>query len=307
MAAPPPGVAPAVEPQNLANHYPECKSCRTAAYILEDRRQGCLTCSRCGIIAEEMYIDPYSEIRRFANDDKSASRDRTSRVSDEMRGRDLGTQVGKGNRLLQQTNRRIQSSDDRKLRDGYENIEEFSTRLNLQDTEITKAKEIFNKYESKRPKTFRTKLAPLIWAILGVASKKTTYDQISKMTGISKREINKALVNLRKVVPNVSEGGVLRTAPKDLIPKICSTLNFESAQLAHQVRMDAVDFSDKAMAYLEGRRPNSIAAMAVWTIVEERAIPLEKKEVAAAAGISAATINNLQQKIAPHLDEIRRS
>ncbi|KAH3759467.1 transcription initiation factor IIB [Pelomyxa schiedti] len=287
----------------------------------EDRKHGTVVCYYCGTVAREKIIDEGQEWRNFDDGHKDSSRI----TKDDQFISDLSTGVGavyrstfdktaaasgdtaKGGQPSRRVMRQLESAEVKTKRAAFEKICTFADALGLPSRIVETAKELYSKFCAKKhcSRMFRTD--QLVCAVLFSSCKRDnfprTIKEIAKAAIVPEKDVKTAYSNLIKVVPELAEKKSVHAA--DLVERIGDKLKLE-----FQMKSYAMEIAKKAAPYVEGCRPASLAATAIFIACKNppdnykgNAGALTDKEIAGAADIAQATVSSMYRNLYPHLNE----
>jgi len=121
-----------------------------------------------------------------------------------------------------------------------------------------------------------------------------TLDEISKASGIEKKEIGRAY----RFLKNELEMDVPLTDPSQYVPKFSTAL-----KLGGQVQEEAIKLIKKSLkkGLISGRGPTGVAAAALYIASAMYGEKRTQKEVADVAGVTEVTIRNRYRELKKEL------
>lgn len=139
-----------------------------------------------------------------------------------------------------------------------------------------------------------------IVAVILVACKQEqggrTLKSIAKTTNIDEKDIKKfykVLIRDSSITSIGTQGRKsIEEQTKDLIESFCNRL-----QLPYSLNKQAKEIAERAIHFLEGKRPSSIAAAAILFAMNLNRIQHKQQEVAAVAGVSSNTLRNVYKEL----------
>jgi len=284
---------------DLSNEYKCPNGCEGAIFV-EDTRHGDIICQSCGTVLPERYIDPGREWRDFQDSDQDRSR---IGMANEFLKDGIGTHIAslKGGTTggMSKAQSRLVSNIDRNVTAASERIDNFSHLLKLTDKVTGAAKKIYMQFEEKRSKATRYKTDAIIAAIVYMACKEEglprTFKEISRSSDIEEKEIRKYYKAVNKILNRQNQ----RISAANLVDRFCSHLGWTNGK-DYQLVSSAREVAEKAMHYLEGKSPSSIAAASILLVARRNELKTSEKDIAEAAAISHTTIRNVYKELLPH-------
>ncbi len=289
----------------------ECKSKR----IVRDYEKGELLCSNCGLIIVENIHDMGPEWRAFDSEQKEKKARGGAPLKFMRPNKGLVTEIDQYNRdirggkispkkqaqlyRMRKWHKRISisSSMERNLVIALSELDRVASSLGLPDNIKESAAFLYRravKEELIRGRLIESVVSAVIYAICRIQNIPRTLDEISKASGIPKKEIGRAYrfikIELRVDVP--------LTDPAQYISKFATAL-----KLGGEVQEDAVKLIDKAVrkGLISGRGPTGVAAAALYIASAMRGEKKTQKEVADVAGVTEVTIRNRYRELKKEL------
>eukprot|EP01113_Clastostelium_recurvatum_P013826 TRINITY_DN1742_c0_g1_i1.p1 TRINITY_DN1742_c0_g1~~TRINITY_DN1742_c0_g1_i1.p1 ORF type:complete len:385 (-),score=43.81 TRINITY_DN1742_c0_g1_i1:35-1042(-) len=293
-------------PSTVKYYCPDCKN--PDADVVEDIAAGDAICRDCGRVLLGGLIDEHSEWRTFSNSDSNgADPNRVGGPSNPLlKDSGLSTMISKegagaGN-LSRWQNRGALGASDRTLLAGFKEISRMADRINLPQTIVDRANELFKQIEDLR--TMRGRSAePIIAASLYIACRlegvPRTFKEICALTKVSKKEIGRYY---KYMVEQLKSKNVLSTnletiTTSDFMSRFCNHL-----RLPVDVMKAATHVSKEAMrlGIVAGKSPISVAAAGIYMVSQLSAEKRTQKNIGDIAGVSEVTIRNAYKDLYPH-------
>jgi transcription initiation factor TFIIB len=292
---------------SISTVCPECKNKR----IVRDYEKGELLCSSCGLIIAENIHDMGPEWRAFDAEQKEKKARGGAPIKFMRPNKGLVTEIDQYNRdirggkispkkqaqlyRMRKWHKRVSiaSSMERNLVIALSELDRVASSLGLPDNIKESAALLYRravKEELIRGRLIESVVAAVIYAICRIQNIPRTLDEISKVSGIPKKEIGRAYrfikIELRVDVP--------LTDPSQYIPKFATAL-----RLGGEVQEEAVKLIGKALrkGLISGRGPTGVAAAALYIASAMHGEKKTQKEVADVAGVTEVTIRNRYREL----------
>ncbi|HSB47057.1 MAG TPA: transcription initiation factor IIB [Candidatus Bilamarchaeum sp.] len=296
-----------VSAPSMSTKCPECKSKR----IVRDYEKGELLCSGCGLIIVENIHDMGPEWRAFDSEQKEKKARGGAPMKFMRPNKGLVTEIDKYNRdirgskisakkqaqfyRMRKWHRRVSvsSSMERNLIIALSELDRVASALGLPDNIKESAALLYRKAvkaELIRGRLIESVVSAVIYAICRIQDIPRTLDEISKASGIPKKEIGRAYrfikLELRVDVP--------LTDPSQYLSKFATAL-----KLKGKVQEDAAKLIDKAVrkGLISGRGPTGVAAAALYIAGAMNGEKKTQKEVADVSGVTEVTIRNRYREL----------
>lgn len=191
----------------------------------------------------------------------------------------------------------ISSSMERNLVIALSELDRVASSLGLPDNIKESAALLYRravKEELIRGRLIESVVAAVIYAICRIQGIPRTLDEISKASGIPKKEIGRAYrfikIELQVDVP--------LTNPSQYISKFATAL-----RLGGEVQEDAVKLIGRALrkGLVSGRGPTGVSAAALYIASAMHGEKKTQKEVADVAGVTEVTIRNRYRELKKEL------
>ncbi len=291
---------------------PECGG----AKLIHDHEKGELICAKCGLIIEENMADAGPEWRAF----DSEQRDKRARGGAPVKymrpNKGLVTEIDQYNRdirgskisskkqaqlyRMRKWHKRasIASSMERNLAIALSELDRIASYLGLPDSIREAAALMYRKCIEKgliRGRLIESVVAAVVYAICREYGIPRTLDEISKISGMEKKEIGRTY----RFISHELELKVPLTDPTHYIPRFASSL-----KLSGKVQEKAVQLLKKAIGkgLISGRGPTGVAAAAVYIASAVEGERRTQKEVADVAGVTEVTIRNRYRELKRELN-----
>lgn len=185
-----------------------CEDCKRSD-LVTNHVEGTVVCRDCGLVQLSRIIDDSSEWRTFSSETANGGSN-PSRVGGKLNpylsNYGIDTQVtGKGAADIQRWNQRSSlNSKDKLISEGHRMIKENEHILNLKESAMTKAKEIFKRVEDEgvlKGKSVKAKAAGAIFMGSLMAKQPKQGKQIQSVFDIRKKELSNCITAIRKLYP----------------------------------------------------------------------------------------------------------
>jgi transcription initiation factor TFIIB len=290
---------------------PECGSTK----LIRDYEKGELICTNCGLIIEESIHDMGPEWRAFDSEQRK-KRARGGAPTTLMRpNKGLVTEIDQYNRdirgskispkkqaqlrRMRKWHKRISiaTSMERNLAIALTELDRVASYLGLPDNVKESAALLYRravKEELIRGRLIESVVAAVIYAICRVMGIPRTLDEISRASGVEKKEIGRAYRFLKSQL----QIKVPLTDPSQYVPKFAVAL-----KLSTEVQQEAIALIKKALrkGLISGRGPTGVAAAALYIASALKGERRTQKEVADVAGVTEVTIRNRYRELKKEL------
>jgi len=288
---------------------PECGS-----HVRTDYIRGEVVCSECGLVVDEVYIDPGPEWRAFdAVDFKERTRtgapstymihDKGLSTFIDWRNSDYNGKVlsskasGQFHRLRKMHKRAGASGDEKRLAYALMQIDSVASSLGLPRNIREEAAFMYRKVSESgglKGRNIDSIAAAAIYAACKMSGVPRTLDEIAKASKVSKKAIGR---NYRFLRGKLGLKFKL-TSPQDYIPRFCSECGFDS-----DVRNKAIEIADSVWNDMStsGKEPRCVAAAAIYIAACLCRVSVTQKQIAVVTGVTEVTIRNTYREIVKRL------
>ena len=294
---------------------PECGSTN----ILYDEIRGESYCSKCGAVINEAQVDTTQEWRAF-DDDQRSKRVRTGAVlTPTKHDQGITTEIGKGRGelfkvsskkraqyyRLTKWHKRLIKSRDRNLSFALSELQRLISFLHLSKAIHEKVAKLYQQAVNKglvRGRSTESIIAALLYTTCREEGAPRTLDEISKASGINKKDIGKTY----RYIARKLKIRILPAKAQDYVPRFGSLLG-----LSERVQVRAVEVLDEAgkQDVTSGKGPIGVAAAALYIAAVLEGEKKTQREVADVIGVTEVTIRNRYKemvdslKIGPEIEE----
>jgi transcription initiation factor TFIIB len=287
-----------------------CSECGSIK-IIYDPSRGETVCGSCGLVISESELDSTQEWRAF-DDDQRSKRVRTGApLTPTKHDHGLTTEICKGRGelfrvapkkraqyfRLTKWHKRLIKSKDRNLSFAFSELQRLVSQLGHSQAVHEKVAKLYEKAVDKglvRGRSTESIIAALLYTTCREHGAPRTLDEISKASGISRRDIGKTY----RYIARKMSIRILPAKAQDYVPRFGSLLN-----LSEQVQVKAVKILDEAGKYdvTSGKGPIGVAAAALYIAAVLVGEKKTQREVADAIGVTEVTIRNRYKEITERL------
>lgn len=290
---------------------PECGGKR----LIRDYEKGELLCSQCGLIIAENIHDAGPEWRAFDAEQKEKRARGGAPIKYMRPNKGLVTEIDQYNRdirggkispkkqaqlyRIRKWHKRVSiaTSMERNLVIALAELDRVASSLGLPENIKESAALLYRKAvkaELIRGRLIESVVAAVIYAICRMRGIPRTLDEISKASGIEKKEIGRAY----RFLKNELTMDVPLTDPSQYVPKFSTAL-----KLGGQVQEEAIKLIKKSLkkGLISGRGPTGVAAAALYIASAMYGEKRTQKEVADVAGVTEVTIRNRYRELKKEL------
>ena len=286
---------------------PECDS----GDIRYDSSRGEMICSHCGLVIDSSMIDATQEWRAF-DDNQRSRRVRTGApLTVTKHDQGITTEIGKGRGelfkvaakkraqyyRLTKWHKRLIKSKDRNLSFAFSELQRLISYLTLSQAVHEKVAKLYEKAVERglvRGRSTESIVAALLYTTCREEGAPRTLDEISKASGISKRDIGKTY----RYIARKLDIRILPAKPQDYIPRFGSLLGLDE-----KVQVKAVKILDEATKFdvTSGKGPIGVAAAALYIAAVLEGKKKTQREVADTIGVTEVTIRNRYKEVVEKL------
>ena len=277
---------------------PECGS----SNIRFDENRGETVCESCGVVVEESLIDFTQEWRAFDENQRSRRVRTGAALTPTKHDQGITTEIGKGRGelfkvsskkraqyyRLTKWHKRLIKSKDRNLSFAFSELQRLISYLHLSRAIHEKVAKLYQQAVEKglvRGRSTESIIAALLYTTCREEGTPRTLDEISKASGINRRDIGKTY----RYIARKLGIRILPAKAQDYVPRFGSLLD-----LSEKVQVKAVDVLDEAATHdvTSGKGPIGVAAAALYIAAVLRGEKKTQREVADAIGVTEVTIRN---------------
>jgi transcription initiation factor TFIIB len=280
---------------------PRCPECGSGS-IRYDYIRGESVCEQCGTVLKESMIDLTQEWRAFDEDQRSR-RVRTGAVlTPTKHDHGITTEIGKGRGelfkvtprkraqyyRLTKWHKRLIKSTDRNLSFAFSELQRLISFLRLSRAIHERVARLYQEAVNRglvRGRSTESIIAALLYTTCREEGAPRTLDEISKASGINKKDIGKTY----RYIARKLRIRILPAKAQDYVPRFGSLLG-----LSEKVQVRAVDVLNDASKYdvTSGKGPIGVAAAALYIAAVLEGEKKTQREVADIIGVTEVTIRN---------------
>jgi len=286
---------------------PECKS----SDLRYDPSRGEMVCAKCGLVIDSSIIDTTQEWRAFDENQRSRRVRTGAPLTVTKHDQGITTEIGKGRGelfkvaakkraqyyRLSKWHKRLIKSKDRNLSFAFSELQRLISYLALSQAIHEKVAKLYEKAVERglvRGRSTESIIAALLYTTCREEGAPRTLDEISKASGISKRDIGKTY----RYIARKLDIRILPAKPQDYVPRFGSLLGLDE-----RVQVRAVKILDQATKYdvTSGKGPIGVAAAALYIAAVLEGKKKTQREVADAIGVTEVTIRNRYKEVVERL------
>ncbi len=282
---------------------PECHSTK----VNYDPSRGESVCGSCGLVLKESMIDLTQEWRAFDENQRSKRVRTGAPLTPTKHDHGITTEIGKGKGelfkvgskkraqyyRLAKWHKRLIKSRDRNLSFAFSELQRLVSQLGLSPAIHEKVAKLYERAANDslvRGRSTESIIAALLYTTCREHGAPRTLDEISKSSGISRRDIGKTYRYIsRKLTIRI-----LPAKAQDYVPRFGSLLG-----LSEKVQVKAVKLLDEASEHdvTSGKGPIGVASAALYIAAVLEGEKKTQREVADAIGVTEVTIRNRYKEI----------
>ena len=298
-------------PQNNLNLCPECGN----RNLVSDNARGEIICNVCGLVLSQKLIDSGPEWRAFSSEEANKKARVGAPTTLTLHDKGLSTMIGWKNkdafgksispkmkaevyRLRKwHVRTRTNKSIDRNLAYAMNELDRFSSQLNLSRELKESAAHIYRKMAHKnliRGRSIEAMLIASIYLSCRLNSIPKTLDDFIEFALVDKKKIARCY----RLILNELKVNIQVSSPINFIPRFCAELN-----LSGKTQNRAAELLKLAKKYriTAGKAPTGLAGAALYVAAIQEGERRTQKEISLAAGVTEATIRNRYKEIVNHL------
>ena len=279
----------------------KCPDCKSES-ITYDPIRGETVCNGCGAVLSEAMIDLTQEWRAFDEDQRSKRVRTGAALTPTKHDQGITTEIGKGRGelfkvaskkraqyyRLTKWHKRLIKSRDRNISFAFSELQRLISYLHLSRAVHEKVANLYQQAVNKglvRGRSTESIISALLYVTCREEGAPRTLDEISKASGIDKKDIGKTY---RYIARKLSIR-ILPAKAQDYVPRFGSLLT-----LSERVQVKAVEVLNKASKYdvTSGKGPIGVAAAALYIAAVLQGEKKTQREVADIIGVTEVTIRN---------------
>ncbi len=297
--------------EDISNLCPECSN----NDLISDDSRGEIICNSCGLVLSQRIIDSGPEWRAFSTEEANKKVRVGAPTTLTLHDKGLSTMIGWKNKdafgkiispkmkadvyRLRKWNVRTRTnkSIDRNLSYAMNELDRFSSQLNLSKELKESAAHIYRKMVLKnliRGRSIEAMLIASIYAACRINSIPKTIDDFIEFASVDKKKIARCyrlILTELKIIIKVS-------SPINFIPRFCAELNLSGST---QNRAAEILKLAKKYRITAGKAPTGLAGAALYVAAIQEGERRTQREVSLATGVTEATIRNRYKELINHL------
>ena len=298
--------------QNNLNSCPECGNNN----LISDDARGEIVCVVCGLVLGQRLIDSGPEWRAFSSEEASKKVRVGAPTTLTLHDKGLSTMIGWKNKDAFGKNispkmkaevyrlrkwhvrTRTNKSIDRNLAYAMNELDRFSSQLNLSRDLKESAAHIYRKMANKnliRGRSIEAMLIASIYLSCKLNKVPKTLDDFLEFAMVDKKKIARCYrLILQELKININV-----PSPITFVPRFCAELN-----LSGKTQNRAAELLKLAKKYhiTAGKAPTGLAGAALYVAAMQEGERRTQKEISLAAGVTEATIRNRYKELINHLN-----
>jgi len=297
--------------QNNLNLCPECGNTN----LVSDNSRGEIICNVCGLVLSQKLIDSGPEWRAFSSEEANKKARVGAPTTLTLHDKGLSTMIGWQNkdafgkslspkmkaevyRLRKwHVRTRTNKSIDRNLAYAMNELDRFSSQLNLSRELKESAAHIYRKMAHKnliRGRSIEAMLIASIYLSCRLNKIPKTLDDFTEFALVDKKKIARCY----RLILNELKVNIQVSSPINFIPRFCAELN-----LSGKTQNRAAELLKLAKKYriTAGKAPTGLAGAALYVAAIQEGERRTQKEISLAAGVTEATIRNRYKEIVNYL------
>jgi len=297
--------------QNNLNLCQECGNTN----LVSDNARGEIICNVCGLVLRQKIIDSGPEWRAFSSEEANRKARVGAPTTLTLHDKGLSTMIGWNNkdafgksispkmkaevyRLRKwHVRTRTNKSIDRNLAYAMNELDRFSSQLNLSRELKESAAHIYRKMAHKnliRGRSIEAMLIASIYLSCRLNNIPKTLDDFIEFALVDKKKIARCY----RLILNELKINIQVSSPINFIPRFCAELN-----LSGRTQNRAAELLKLAKKYriTTGKAPTGLAGAALYVAAIQEGERRTQKEISLAAGVTEATIRNRYKEIVNHL------
>jgi transcription initiation factor TFIIB len=297
--------------ENLSNLCPECGN----KNLISDTSRGEIICNSCGLVLTQRIIDNGPEWRAFSTEEANRKVRVGAPTTLTLHDKGLSTMIDWKNkdafgkmispkmkaevyRLRKwHVRTRTNKSLDRNLAYAMNELDRFSSQLNLSKDIKESSAHIYRKIANKnliRGRSIEAMLIASIYAACRLITVPKTLDDFLEFSSVDKKKIARCY----RLILNELKINIQVSSPINFIPRFCAELN-----LSGSTQNRAAEILKLARKYhiTAGKAPTGLAGAALYVAAIQEGERRTQKEISIAAGVTEATIRNRYKELVNYL------
>ncbi len=294
-----------------SKHCPECGH----GELISDDSRGEIVCNDCGLVLTQRLIDNGPEWRAFSSEEANRKIRVGAPTTLTLHDKGLSTIIGWKNKDAFGKNispkmkaeiyrlrkwhvrTRTNKSIDRNLAFAMNELDRFSSQLNISKDIKESAAHIYRKIVNKnlvRGRSIEAMLIASIYASCRINRVPKTIDDFMEFASVDKKKIARCY----RLILNELKINISVSSPINFIPRFCADLNLSGKT---QNRASELLKLAKKFHITAGKAPTGLAGAALYVAAIQEGERRTQKEISIAAGVTEATIRNRYKELVTHL------
>jgi transcription initiation factor TFIIB len=291
-----------------------CPECGNEDVISDDSR-GEIVCNVCGLVLSQRLIDNGPEWRAFTSEEANKKVRVGAPTTLTLHDKGLSTMIGWKNkdafgktispkmkaevyRLRKwHVRTRTNKSIDRNLAYAMNELDRFSSQLNLSKDLKESAAHIYRKMANKnliRGRSIEAMLIGSIYLSCRLNSIPKTLDDFIEFASVDKKKVARCY----RLILNELKLNIKVSSPINFIPRFCAELKLSGKT---QNRAASILKLAKKHRITAGKAPTGLAGAALYVAAIQEGERRTQKEISIAAGVTEATIRNRYKELINYL------
>ena len=291
-----------------------CPECGNDNLISDDSR-GEIICDGCGLVLIQRIIDSGPEWRAFSSEEANRKVRVGAPTTLTLHDKGLSTMIGWRNkdafgkvispkmkaevyRLRKwHVRTRTNKSIDRNLSYAMNELDRFSSQLNLSKDIRESSAHIYRKMANKnliRGRSIEAMLIASIYAACRINVVPKTLDDFIEFASVDKKKI----ASCYRLILNELRINIQVSCPINFIPRFCAELNLSGTT---QNRAAEILKLAKKYRITAGKAPTGLAGAALYVAAMQAGERRTQKEISITAGVTEATIRNRYKELVNYL------
>lgn len=265
----------------------------------------------------ERTVDLRGEWRNFSESDKDRSRaaavdDLHPELATSIRSVAFSKNKEQVDRMGKIQNRNANGPKGQDLSDAFQKIQFFANKMNLPESIMRQSRKLYTEFieELQKDKKIPIKskkndplIVSIIFHALRLCQVPRTMAEVSRLVDMDKKTLSKVINKVSAVIKNVDGmKNVEVVGAEKLVYRFCSFLQGDSG--ISEIEYLAGRIAEFLNPHLEGRKPETIAAVSIVTAANLLKKNVSEKDVARVANVALATIKNTHKDIEIHMSAI---
>ncbi|MFW9898173.1 MAG: transcription initiation factor IIB [Candidatus Thorarchaeota archaeon] len=283
--------------------------------LISDESRGEIICNKCGLVINQRLIDSGPEWRAFSSEEANRKVRVGAPTTLTLHDKGLSTMIGWKNkdafgkiispkmkaevyRLRKwHVRTRTNKSIDRNLAYAMNELDRFSSQLNLSKDLKESSAHIYRKMANKnliRGRSIEAMLIASIYASCRLNNIPKTLDDFIEFASVDKKKIARCY----RLILNELKINIKVSSPINFIPRFCAELSLSGST---QNRAAEILKLAKKFQIIAGKAPTGLAGAALYVAAIQEGERRTQKEISIAAGVTEATIRNRYKELVSHL------